>query len=301
MGVRQSQAMGSVRGSHAVVTGAGSGIGRGIALALAADGADVVVADVDAEAAERVAGEIRALGQLAIAVRTDVSRLTEVQALADVAYETLGSVEILVNNAGVALRPFRSSWDTSYEDFSWVIGVNLWGVLHGHQAFVPRMLETTGSRHIVNTSSMSNVIDAVGASAYAAAKGAVTSFSIAAAAELAPVGIGLTILLPGHVTTALATSERLRPESERSATRGVKPYRTPFSTYLNAGDGDRDVPGAPPPPSDVAMFAPLDPMDAGRMTVRAILDNQLFCFTHVPPADDMRARTEQMISSYQPL
>ncbi len=289
-----------IQGAHAVVTGGGSGIGRGIVMALAAGGADVVVADIDDEAAERVAAEVRALGTQALAVRTDVSQLADVQALADAAYRTFGTVEILVNNAGVALRPFRTSWDTTHEDFRWVMGVNLWGVLHGHLAFVPRMLETTGFRHIINTSSSANVVDAAGASAYAASKGAVTSFSIAAAAELAPRGVGVTILLPSYVTTALGTSERLRPVSERSDARGVTAYSTPFSRYLESGGDAKDAAGASLTPDDLAAFVPLDPMEAGRIAVGAMLDEQLFCFTHVPPAENMRARTEQMIAGYRP-
>ena len=211
--------MKDIAGRTAVVTGAGGGIGRAIALALAENGANVVVSDIEADAARAVAEEVGAHGVGSLAVRADVSRLADVEALATAAYGRFSSVEVLVNNAGVTLRPFRASWDTSYEDFQWMMNVNFWGVLHGHHVFVPRMRQGPGEKHIVNTSSMASVLSIAGHSAYSAAKAAVDGLSNAAREELKTQGIGVSILHPGPVRTRIVTSERLRRAEDRSEAR----------------------------------------------------------------------------------
>ncbi len=130
--------MESLSGKVAVVTGGASGIGRALCLAFAREGARVVVADLDdAGMADTVADVARA-GSAAIAVRTDVSRLEQVQALADRAFAEMGAVHVLCNNAGVALWGGLES--ATHRDWEWAIGVNLWGVIHGVEAFVPRMI-----------------------------------------------------------------------------------------------------------------------------------------------------------------
>lgn len=289
--------MDTLQGKNAVITGAGSGIGRGIALALAHQGADIVVADVDKTSAESVAKEVRELGRRAFAVGVDVSEFEQVDALAEAAYAEFGSVEILANNAGVSMRPYRASWDTSYEDYSWVMGVNLWGVIHGHHAFVPRMRTTEGRKHIINTSSMSSMRDAAGLAAYTASKGAVDHYTLATAEELETQNIGITLLFPGFVKTDISKSERLRPSTQRSETRQV----TPYSDYLGEGRNDGNWSGAPKMADDDPILVPLEPLDAGKMVARAILENRRICVTHPAPADLMRARTEAMIAGYEAL
>jgi NAD(P)-dependent dehydrogenase (short-subunit alcohol dehydrogenase family) len=225
---------------------------------------------------------------------TDVSLRQEVDALADAAYREFGHVDVLVNNAGVTLRPFRASWDTSLEDLTWVFAVNFWGVVHGHQVFVPRMRDTPSRKHIVNTSSMSYLIGSPGHSAYAASKAAVDAFSIAAAVELATQNIGLTILYPGHVTTRIHTSERLRPQTERYASRDVKPW----SSYVAAEEADDDprfggrAAGARSEP----FLEPLDPDAVGPMVLEAIMSNSPFCLTHPAPEAAMQRRHAQIVN-----
>lgn len=217
-----------LRGRGAVVTGGGGGIGRSIALSLAGAEMDVVVADIELEAAERVRDELLALGRRAIAVRTDVAQAAEVEALADTAYDAFGDIAVLANNAGVTWRPYRASWDASIDDFAWMMSVNFWGVLHGHRAFVPRMGRSELPTHIVNTSSIATLKPTPGHAAYTASKAAIDGFSLAARAEYeaAGLGIGVTVLYPGPVRTAFPTSERLRPPSQRADARGVVPWET---------------------------------------------------------------------------
>ncbi|MYI82517.1 MAG: SDR family NAD(P)-dependent oxidoreductase, partial [Chloroflexi bacterium] len=140
-----------LEGKVAVVTGGGSGIGEGIATACADAGMRVVIADIEADAAERVANALREGGAESIAVQTDVTDPDALDALADEAYAAFGAVHLLCNNAGVISVGEIAS--TTPADWQWLFGVNLFGVVHGIQAFVPRMREQGGEAHIVNTGS----------------------------------------------------------------------------------------------------------------------------------------------------
>ena len=214
-------------GMHAVVTGGGTGIGRSIARNLAAAGAAVAVADIELDVAAGVRDEIAGRGGKALAIRVDVSKQDEVRAMADRAFEQFGTVEILVNNAGVTLRPFRALSESSISDFEWVMACNFWGVLYGIHAFLPRMLEQRGYRQILNTSSTSSLTGLGGHTAYTASKGAVDGLSRSLTAELRPSGIGVTTLFPGPVDTRIWSSERLRADPEKSDGRDVPAYVGP--------------------------------------------------------------------------
>ncbi|BBE24625.1 acetoin dehydrogenase (plasmid) [Arthrobacter sp. MN05-02] len=288
--------MENLAGKSAVVTGAGSGIGRSIALALAEQNVNVAVADIDQEAADAVSREVAERGVKSFGMRSDVSKLADVQELADAAYDQFGTVEILVNNAGVTLRPFRASWDTSYEDFRWIMDVNFWGVLHGHMAFIPRMRETPGEKHIVNTSSMASVTSIAGHSAYSASKAAVDGLSNAAREELKTQNIGLSLLHPGPVRTRIVSSERLRSEEEKSENRGIKPWSDYVQNVGNAIIAGRA--GKPTEDPDVAT-SPLEyitPDDAGRLVVEGILGNKPHILTHPAPVDSLQERLDALLA-----
>ena len=149
-----------LRGRTAVVTGGASGIGRALIQRFAREGANVVVADLDDAGMAAVAGEAQALGVKALAVRTDVADLAQMQALAARAFEAFGAVHVLCNNAGVAMWGGLES--ATHRDWQWVLGVNLWGVIHGVEAFVPRMIARGEPAHIVNTASMAGLIASKG-------------------------------------------------------------------------------------------------------------------------------------------
>jgi NAD(P)-dependent dehydrogenase (short-subunit alcohol dehydrogenase family) len=284
-------------GRTGVITGAGSGIGRVISLALAAAGANVVVADIDHDSGRSVAGEISAAGGRAEAFVVDVSDLGSVGALADFAYDTFGSVEVLVNNAGVTMRPFRATWDTAYADYLWIMSVNFWGVLNGHHVFVPRMRTTAGSKHIVNTSSTASLRTLAGHAAYSAAKAAVDAFSLAAREELMTQGIGLSLLHPGPVRTRITDSERLRPAEQRSDTRGVVPWSSYLEPSAEAGTGGfrEDVTESDPDlASDPEQY--ISPRAIGEMVLNGIRNNQCRILTHPAPTEELLARVREVLA-----
>jgi NAD(P)-dependent dehydrogenase (short-subunit alcohol dehydrogenase family) len=267
--------MRELKGKIAVVTGAGSGIGRAIAHALAEAGTNIVVSDINAESAAEVRDEVVALGVRAIAVTTDVAQHESVVALADDSYREFGTVDILCNNAGVSWRPFRTILEASMEDWKFLIDVNLWGVVHGLNVFLPRMREQSGEKHIVNTSSLGGLFPLAGHVPYSATKAAVSFLSEAAAEELAPYGFGLTILCPGFVHTNITQNgDALRPEAQRSSNRTFTPYENPLLKKL-------------------ALDA-IDPAVVGKMVTNAILKGQLYLNTFVVPREIVTQRIETM-------
>ena len=199
-------------GRVAVVTGAGSGIGRALARRAAGEGMRVVIADVEVNALEEAAAEVETAGAEVVVAPTDVSRPEQVDALAALAYERFGSVHLLCNNAGVFQGGI--TWQREFGDWEWVLGVNLWGVLHGIRAFVPRMLEGGDEGYIVNTSSVAGLITGAYTAPYITSKFAVLGLTECLAHDLQAAGaqIGVAVLVPGIVDTKIGYSTRNRPD-----------------------------------------------------------------------------------------
>ena len=196
----------------AVITGAASGIGYALAERFGLEGMNVVMADVEEQALEAAHNRLSDLGVNAIAVKADVSQLEEVQALADKAYAEYGAVHILCNNAGVGGGGMKPLWEQSLNNWKWVMGVNLWGVIHGIHAFLPRMVEQGTDGHVVNTASSAGLMQ--GSGIYGVTKHAVVSLSEGLYQELTSLGhkIGVSVLCPGFVDTNITESERNRPD-----------------------------------------------------------------------------------------
>ncbi|MCH8283698.1 MAG: SDR family NAD(P)-dependent oxidoreductase [Chloroflexi bacterium] len=204
--------MQELEGKVAVVTGAASGIGRALAQRSAAEGMKVVLADIEDEALAAAAGELQAEGAQVLAVRTDVSKAEEVEALAEKAVDAFGAVHLVCNNAGVGSSG-AVIWEETLHDWEWVMGVNLWGVIHGIRAFVPRMLAQDTEGHIVNTASMAGHISGAGLGVYKVTKFGVVTISETLCHELAQrdAKIKVSVLCPGFVNTRIGESERNRP------------------------------------------------------------------------------------------
>lgn len=195
----------------AVITGGASGIGLALAQRVGAAGAKVVIADIEPAAIDRAGALLGDAGIDHLGVRVDVSRADEVAALADAAWERFGAVHLLANNAGVV--HFAKTWEQTLEDWQWVLGIDLWGVVHGVQAFVPRMVADGNPGHVLNTASTAGLMGFGRIASYVAAKQAVVGLSETLLIDLRAddVPIGVSVLCPGPVRTGIRDSERNRP------------------------------------------------------------------------------------------
>ena len=254
-------------GGVAVVTGGASGIGRAMAERFAGERAKVVVADIDARALAAVVDSIQARGGEALGVPTDVTDLSSVQALAAAAFEAFGKVSVLCNNAGVALWGGLES--ATHRDWQWVLGVNLWGVIHGVEAFVPRMIASKEPGHIVNTASMAGLVATRGLGVYNTSKYAVVGLSETLAKDLRPYHIGVSVLCPMGVATQIRESARNRP-----------------------ADLTNDAPSAVEPVE--LMGRTLAPAVVAEMVLSAIRANRLYVITHEEGLEALRRRHERL-------
>ena len=229
----------------AVVTGAASGIGLAMAERFAAEGMKVVMADVEAPALANAAEKLRGSAPAVHATRVDVARPGDVERLARETYEAFGAAHVLCNNAGVAV--IGAVHEHTLADWQWVINVNLWGVIHGVRAFVPRMLAGGDEGHIVNTASMAGLTTAQFMSVYDVTKHGVVALSDSMFKEFAVTGapIGVSVVCPGLIDTNIMRSARNRPE-ELAEEGKAGPMAQAFGQSLS----DRLAGGYPP--SEVA-------------------------------------------------
>ncbi len=203
--------MEDLRGKVAVITGGASGIGRAVADEAAAAGMRIVLGDIESGPLAEAVDALTGAGAEAIGVRTDVSERASVEALRDAALDRFGAVHLVHNNAGIGLG--GPIWEVSEEDWRWILGVNLWGVIHGVATFTPLLLQQ-GEGHIVNTASIAGLIAAPFLGPYNATKQAVVAISETLYKDLQAVAapVGVSVLCPGFVRTRIAESERNRPE-----------------------------------------------------------------------------------------
>lgn len=200
----------------AIVTGGGSGIGEAMCRRFASEGMRLLVADIDLEAARRVAADIGSGGGVAIAARADVSRQDDLDALADFAWSEFGSADLVCANAGVVpAGRYRPVWDYPVEDWKWALDVNLMGVVHTIRAFIPRMIKQATQGHFVTTASVAGLVSGSGSPVYSMSKHAAVRVTEALHASLKEMGhpIGVTLLCPGLVNTRIYQSERNRPSA----------------------------------------------------------------------------------------
>lgn len=214
-GGSETAANGAFEGQVAVVTGAASGLGRGIADRFGAAGCRLVLADVEEPALALAAAELGAAGVEVTAVPTDVSDAASMDALAETVLERHGHVDLLFNNAGVGIQ--RPTAEMTTRDWEWVLGVNLWGVIHGLRVFLPHMLARDAGR-IVNTASSAGHVVVPTLAAYNASKHAVVAISETVRAELVQQDSAVTVaaFCPGVVRTRITSSARNRPDELRN-------------------------------------------------------------------------------------
>lgn len=201
--------MDDLNGKVAVITGGASGIGLETGRQLAARGARLVLADIEPDALGTEVGRLRSQGVDVIGVPCNVSDLRAVQRLADQAFDAMGAVHILFNNAGVAVG--GPTAEMTHEDWRWIIEVDLWGPIHGVEAFLPRMIEQDQGGHLLFTASFAGLVPNEGLGPYCVAKYGVVALAEVLRRELRPHGIGTTVLCPMRVGTNIGSSERNRP------------------------------------------------------------------------------------------
>lgn len=203
----------SMQGKTALVTGAASGIGLETALAFARRGADLMLCDLDEPGLEAVAKRIEALGRSAFTRRVDVSNENEMRDFAAEVHQQVEAVDVLMNNAGVAIGgPFLS---TSLEDWNWILGINTLGVVHGCHFFIPNMVQRARGGHVINVSSAAGYSANSVLAAYNATKFSVLGLSEALWEELHPHSIGVTIVCPGLIDTPITRNARLVGEMDK--------------------------------------------------------------------------------------
>ncbi len=196
----------------AVITGAASGIGRGIARKAVKEGMKVVLVDIEKDALNQTEEELKTSGADVISILTDVSKSENIEKLAQKTIDTFGEVHLLCNNAGVAAPGLI--WECNLSDWNWVMGVNLWGVIHGIRIFIPIMLQQDNECHIVNTASMAGLLSGdAGLGIYSITKHGVVALSESLRASFAQMEskIGVSVLCPGIVNTRITDCERNRP------------------------------------------------------------------------------------------
>lgn len=203
----------------AVVTGAASGIGRASALAFADAGMHVLVADINLVGAQQVADEIAAKGRKALALRVDVARADDVQAMLEAALDGLGGCHLVMNNAGIAIA--GHPWELSEEDWRRTIDVDLWGVIHGSRLFAQHFVRQREG-HIVNTASGAGLMAVPGLGAYVTAKFGVVGLSESFRWELAEYGVGVTVVCPGVIATNIGHASEYRGKFEKARGMGIK-------------------------------------------------------------------------------
>ncbi len=264
------------KGRVAVVTGGASGIGAALAKAFAARGARLALLDVDAAGIEAAAKELREAGAEVLSVETDVSDRDSVFAAADAVFAQYGAAHVVCNNAGIVTAGEIAK--SPHQDWEYTMGVNFWGVVHGVEAFVPRLIEQGQGGHVVNTASMAGLVGMQWLGIYCASKFAVVGLSESLRRELAPHEIGVSVLCPMIVATNInANSERLRP-----------------------GSVARTEAPPPAPPSDAMQGGIKSTEEVAARVVRAIERNDPYVLTHEEQRAILRRRADRLDASFAP-
>jgi NAD(P)-dependent dehydrogenase (short-subunit alcohol dehydrogenase family) len=272
----------------AVITGGASGFGREFANIGARLGMRLVLADVQQDALDKTRAELEAQGAQVLAMRCDVRKAEQVQALADATMEKFGAVHLVFNNAGVGSGGLV--WENSLADWEWVLGVNLWGVIHGVRTFTPLMLETAKKEpgyqgHIVNTASMAGLLNAPNMGIYNVSKHAVVSLSETLYHDLQLINapIGASVLCPYFVPTGISQSQRNRPDDvkeEGTLTASQRAAQAVSEKAVSSGK--------------------VSAAQVAERTFDAIRDGQFYIYSHPQALGNVQTRMEDIILQRNP-
>jgi NAD(P)-dependent dehydrogenase (short-subunit alcohol dehydrogenase family) len=271
------------KGRVAVITGAASGIGRAIAERCASEDMKVVLADIDETNLAKAETELKTRGGSVLSTRTDVSKRNDVEQLARRAFDAFGKVNLLFNNAGVAAG--GAPWEATWNDWEWVTGVNLWGVIHGVKVFTPLMLAQNTECHIVNTSSGAGLIAGAGSAPYGVTKHAVVALSESMYLALQQRNslVKVSVLCPGLVRTNIIDTERSRPADLRNEPVAMTPEMQAGLAAFKA-----------------AIDASMPPAEVADMVFEAIQKDQFYILTHPEWTEVIRLRTDSLLKMENP-
>ena len=257
--------MKNVDGKVAFITGGASGVGFGMAQVFAEAGMKVVIADIRQDHLDKAMAHFAATNHAVHPILLDVTDRAAFAAAADEAERVFGKVHLVCNNAGINL--FSDMGEATYDDWDWVLGVNLGGVVNGVHTFVERIRKHGEGGHIVNTASMASFIAGPGAGIYTASKFAVRGLTEALRYSLAPHNIGVSVLCPGLVNSAIHESDKIRPEAlSANATRAPEGFMARLAEVHEHG---------------------MDPVEVGRKVLKAIQANELYIFPHPEFKDEL--------------
>lgn len=270
------------KGRVAVVTGGASGIGRAMAERFAEEGMRIVIADVEEAALKRAEAEMRADGAEVTAVRCDVSKAHDVKQLAELTIRTYDSVHILCNNAGVGIT--GPTWAIALEDWEWVLGVNLWGVIYGVHYFTPLMLKHGEPAHIVNTASIAGLTSGGSMAPYHVSKHGVVTLSEGLHHEFQMIGanIRVSVLCPGWVDTRINESDRNRPKGAVPEDK-LDPMAKAF----------RDMVGK-------ALKQGMKPREVAELVFKSIQENRFYILPHAHWMNMIEARMHDILEQRDP-
>jgi len=271
--------MKDLQGKTAFVTGGASGIGFALARAFVNEGMRVVVADVDEKALAEAKAALTGSNTEVMAVQLDVTDRAQYAKVADEVEARFGAVHVLCNNAGV----YRGGTldQVTYQDWDWVMGVNVGGVINGVQTFVSRMQAHGQGGHVVNTASMAGMITSAGLGVYNASKFAVVGLSEALRTDLAASGIGVSVLCPGMVKTRILESERTRPDLLAPSEEKAEAAAQAHSQVMQ-----------------MAMLTGIEPAEVAQRVVDAIKADSLYVFPHAEFRDAAAARFDEILNSF---
>lgn len=268
----------------AVVTGGASGLGLAMARRFAAEGMKLVLADIEEEPLRKVETEFRKAGVPVIGIRTDVSRAQDVERLAEKTLATFGGVHLLCNNAGVG--PGGVVWENTVADWEWVLGVNLWGVIHGVRVFLPIMLRQDADSHVVNTASVAGLLSVPNMGIYCVSKHAVVALTECLYHDLAQRNsrVGVSLLCPAYVPTAIVDSERNRPALLRNT------QRVKTAEELAREEAMRKA----------VLSGKISAEQVAQMVFDAVQANRFYVLTHPKIKDAIRTRMEDILLERAP-
>ena len=267
----------------AVITGGASGIGLALARRAAAEGMKLVLADIEEGALAAAAAELKAAGAKVLTVKTDVSRAEAVENLAAQTLQAFGGAHLVFNNAGVGGVRVKT-WQATAKDWEWVLGVNVWGVIHGVRVFTPIMLRQGGEGHIVNTASAAGFVSMASSAPYAVSKHSVVTLSEVLYFDLKAekARVGVSVLCPAWVGTNIWNSQRNRPEDLRdhADTPEERARREEVRILLEKGK--------------------VTAADVAAMTFEGIANDQFYIFPHPKIRRDIQTRMEDILALRNP-